>query len=55
MGRPGNHVVSVIDDCINRSMDGRCLHSRSVPSLPTDDAAVVTTVRAICDEFEAYG
>ena len=26
-----------------------------VPSLPTDDAALVATMRAICDEFEAYG
>ena len=26
-----------------------------VPSLPIDDAALVTTMIAICDEFEAYG
>ena len=26
-----------------------------VPSLPTDDAALVATMIAICDEFEAYG
>jgi len=26
-----------------------------VPSLPTDDVALVATMRAICDEFEAYG
>jgi putative transposase len=26
-----------------------------VPSLPTDDAAMVATMIAICDEFEAYG
>ena len=26
-----------------------------VPSVPTDDAALVTTMIAICDEFEAYG
>jgi putative transposase len=26
-----------------------------VPSLPTDDPALVATMRAICDEFEAYG
>jgi putative transposase len=25
------------------------------PSLPTDDAALVATMIAICDEFEAYG
>jgi putative transposase len=25
------------------------------PSLPTDDAAIVATMIAICDEFEAYG
>ena len=23
MGRPGNHVVSVIGDCVNRRIDGR--------------------------------
>jgi putative transposase len=26
-----------------------------VPSLPIDDAALVATMIAICDEFEAYG
>ena len=26
-----------------------------VPSVPTDDAALVATMIAICDEFEAYG
>ena len=26
-----------------------------VPSLPTDDAALVETMGAICDEFETYG
>jgi putative transposase len=26
-----------------------------VPSLPTDDVAIVATMIAICDEFEAYG
>ena len=26
-----------------------------VPSSPTDDAALVATMIAICDEFEAYG
>ena len=25
------------------------------PSLPTDNAALVATMRAICDEFEVYG
>ena len=32
----------------------RCTYY-DVPSLPTDDAALVATMRAICDEFEAYG
>ena len=31
------------------------LHLYDVPSLPTDDAALVATIRAICDQFEAYG
>ena len=26
-----------------------------VPSVPTDDAVLVATMIAICDEFEAYG
>ena len=26
-----------------------------VPSLPTDDTALVATIVAICNEFEAYG
>jgi putative transposase len=26
-----------------------------VPSVPTEDAALVATMIAICDEFEAYG
>lgn len=25
------------------------------PSSPTDDAAIVATMIAVCDEFEAYG
>ena len=25
------------------------------PSLPTDDAVLIATMMAICDEFEAYG
>ncbi len=32
-----------------------CSTYYDVPSLPTDDAALVATMIAICDEFEAYG
>src|SRR5208283_3576850 len=60
--RPRSASTSVITGPGGLSIAKGCLLmglSRStyydVPSLPTDDAALVATMRAICDEFEAYG
>jgi hypothetical protein len=45
--------LSIVEGCRLMGLSRSTYYD--VPSSPIDDAALVTTMIAICDEFEAYG